>query len=71
MKSQAISSYPLLRELAASSAPGEQVAAISILQVLRNPQMLSWLAEQPALEEAFRRVSCRYGLASGGLNLAD
>jgi hypothetical protein len=70
MKSQAISSYPLLQELAASSAPGERLAAISILQVLPNPQMLSWLAERPALEMPFVAYHATVALLMAVRNLA-
>jgi hypothetical protein len=71
MKSQAISSYPLLRELSASSAPGERLAAISILQVLPNPQMLRWLAERPALETPFVAYHAVVALLMAVRNLAD
>jgi hypothetical protein len=70
MKSQAISSYPLLQELAASSAPGERLAAISILQVLPNPQMLSWLAERPAQEMPFVAYHAVVALLIAVRNLA-
>ncbi|HZI20143.1 MAG TPA: DUF4062 domain-containing protein [Pyrinomonadaceae bacterium] len=53
MRTLALSSYPLLQDLARSSSAGQRLAAISILQAIPNPEYLLWLAERLRTEKPF------------------
>jgi hypothetical protein len=53
MRSLAISSTPLLNDLARSASPGQRLAAVSILQLIPNPEYFTWLAERIPAEKPF------------------
>ena len=53
MRSLALSSYPLLEDLALSTSPGQRLAAVAILQAIPNPEYLLWLAERLRIEKPF------------------
>ena len=53
MRTLALSSYPLLKDLARSESPGQRLAAVSILQAIPNHEYLLWLAERLRIEKPF------------------
>lgn len=53
MRTLALSSYPLLQDLANSSSAGQRLAAVAILQAIPDPEYLLWLAERLRTEKPF------------------
>jgi len=53
MRSLALAAYPLLEDLKQSPSPGEQLAAVSILQVFADEKSLSFLVDIIASQKPF------------------
>lgn len=69
MRTLALSSYPLLQDLARSSSPGQRLAAVCMLQAIPNPEYLPWLAEQLRSEKPFLGYHAAVALLTAVRNL--
>jgi len=53
MRTLAQGSFALLPELVTSTSPGERLAAVTVLQVIPDPEYLPWLVDRIAAEKPF------------------
>lgn len=73
MRALALSAYPLLPELMASSSPGEHLSAVTTLQALPRADYLQWLAGLIPVEKPFIQYHAAVALlnAARTLEVAD
>ena len=73
MRTLALSTQPLLGELAASDSPGARLAAVSTLQALPQASFIDWLGERVVVEKPFIGYHAALALLSAAraLDIAD
>jgi hypothetical protein len=64
MRTLAIAGYPLLKEFAESSSPGDRLVAVVMLQVRPSPDYIRWLGARVSEERAFLRYHAAVALLS-------
>jgi hypothetical protein len=53
MRSESLSTYPILSELVHSASPGERLAAVATLKEIPTASYLTWLADRVGVEKPF------------------
>jgi hypothetical protein len=71
MRSLAQPAYGFLPELTRSNSPGRRLMAVSILQVIPDPDYLSWLAERISGEKPFVAYHAAVALLAAAQTLPD
>jgi hypothetical protein len=69
LRSLALSSYPLLPELVASTSAGHRLAAVTTLQALPDPAYLEWLGARVDAEKPFIGYHAAVALLSAARSL--
>lgn len=71
MRTLAQGSFALLPELVASDSPGNRLAAVTVLQVIPEPEYLPWLVERIAAEKPFIGYHAAVALLAAARELPD